>query len=94
MNRNEERKNASKAYSEAYPIQEYCETEGCCFPNHELTEEIFEEGAIWTDNTMLERIEKWIKLNLEKFVYTSAHSGKGKINPYYVAEALLKDMRQ
>lgn len=47
----------------------------------------------WADNTMLERVEKWIKLNLEKFVYTSAHSGKGKINPYYVIEALRKEIQ-
>lgn len=47
----------------------------------------------WADNTMLERVEKWLKLNLEKFVYTSAHSGKGKINPYYVIEALRKEIQ-
>lgn len=47
----------------------------------------------WADNTMLERVEKWLKFNLEKFVYTSAHSGKGKINPYYVIEALRKEIQ-
>lgn len=47
----------------------------------------------WADNTMLEHVENWIKLNLEKFVYTSAHSGKGKINPYYVIEALRKEIQ-
>ena len=93
MNRQNEQQNAAKNYALCYPIQEYCEAEGCNFPNYELTEEIFTEGAKWADNTMFERVEKWLKLNLEKFVYTSEHSGKGKINPYYVIEALRKEIQ-
>lgn len=89
MNRNEEAIKFTHEYTKGLNGNDSCET----YAEQEDIANACLAAIKWADNTMFERVEKWLKLNLEKFVYTSAHSGKGKINPYYVIEALRKEIQ-